>query len=148
MTAAESLSLALLDLAEQGQATPCQGRRRDRWTSESVADREWAASACEGLRCPLLTRCGVAADEARGAVTRPAPRPATTTQGGTDVPRRSRRPRRPRVTSDNPAPPRPKTADAMARDLVSRGLANPMSLEVGGPKAGATTTAAIDGDAE
>jgi hypothetical protein len=60
------------------------------------------------------------------------------------MPRRNRRPRRTRVTVHrDPAPPRPKTADAMARDLVSRGLASPMILELGGPKAGAT-----DGDAE
>jgi hypothetical protein len=61
------------------------------------------------------------------------------------VRRKNRRPQRPRPRSgpDNAAPPRPRTADAMARDLVSRGLASPMILELGGPKAGAT-----DGDAE
>ncbi len=33
MTAAEVLGHALLELAQQGQATPCQGRRRDRTTA-------------------------------------------------------------------------------------------------------------------
>jgi len=61
MTAAESLSLALLDRAEQGRATPCQGRRRDRWTSDVREDREWAAASCRF--CPLISECGDAAEE-------------------------------------------------------------------------------------
>ncbi len=63
MTAAEALSIALLELAEQARATPCQGRRRDRWTSESAEDRAWAATVCVTLACPVLEECGAAADE-------------------------------------------------------------------------------------
>lgn len=62
-TAAEVLGQALLELAEQGRATPCQGRRRDRWTSESAEDRAWAASVCVTLGCPVIEVCGAAADE-------------------------------------------------------------------------------------
>jgi len=63
MTAAESLSLALFELAERGSLTPCQGRRRDRWTSDDAADRAWAASVCVTLACPMLEECGAAADQ-------------------------------------------------------------------------------------
>jgi len=63
MSAAEALGRALLDLAEQGQRTPCQGRRRDRWTSDDATDSEWAASVCLTLACPMLEECGAAADE-------------------------------------------------------------------------------------
>ena len=65
MTAAEALDHALLELAEQGRATPCQGPRGDRWTSESAEDRDWAAAVCTSLVCPLLVQCGAAADEAK-----------------------------------------------------------------------------------
>lgn len=61
MIAAEVLGHALLELAEQGRATPCQGRRRDRWTSDDAADREWAAHCCE--LCPVLAACRHVADE-------------------------------------------------------------------------------------
>lgn len=63
MTAAEQLTHALLDLADQGRATPCQGRRRDRWTSDDATDRAWAASVCSTLGCPVLEQCAAAADE-------------------------------------------------------------------------------------
>jgi len=63
MTAAEVLGRALLELAEQGRATPCQGRRRDRWTSDDATQRAWAATVCRGLNCPVLVECGDAADE-------------------------------------------------------------------------------------
>lgn len=63
MTAAEALTLALLELAEQGHATPCQGRRRDRWTSDDADDRAWAAAVCVGLGCEVLTECRAAAAE-------------------------------------------------------------------------------------
>ncbi len=63
MTAAEALTLALLELAEQGHATPCQGRRRDRWTSECAEDRAWAAAVRVGLRCEVLEACSAAAVE-------------------------------------------------------------------------------------
>lgn len=63
MTAAELLTLALADLADGGQATPCQGRRRDRWVSDDRDDRAWAASVCVGLACPVLAQCGAAATE-------------------------------------------------------------------------------------
>jgi len=63
MSAAEAFGRALLELAEQGRSTPCQGRRRDRWTSESAEDRAWAAAVCVGLSCQLLEQCGAAADE-------------------------------------------------------------------------------------
>ena len=61
MTAAEALAVALVKLADQGQATPCQGRRRDRWTSESAEERAWAAAVCVGLRCPVVEVCSAAA---------------------------------------------------------------------------------------
>ena len=63
MTAEELLTLALADLADQGRATPCQGRRRDRWTSDDSNDREWAAAVCVGLGCPVLLQCRAAAEE-------------------------------------------------------------------------------------
>ncbi len=64
-TAAEELSHALLDLAESGQSTPCQGRRRERWTSDDHGERAWAANVCTSLACPVLAACGAAADEMR-----------------------------------------------------------------------------------
>jgi len=63
MTAAEVLGQALLEVAEQGRATPCQGRRADRWTSDHAEERAWAASVCVGLGCVVFTECGAAADE-------------------------------------------------------------------------------------
>lgn len=63
MTAAEQLTHALADLADQGRRTPCQGRRRDRWTSESAEDRGWAATVCSTLGCVVLEQCAAAADE-------------------------------------------------------------------------------------
>jgi len=79
VTAVEHLSIALLELADQGRATPCQGRRRDRWTSDSADARDWAASVCLTLACPVLLECHAAADEQDerhgvwGARDRPAP---------------------------------------------------------------------------
>ena len=67
MTAAEALGHALADLADQGHAPPCQGRRRDRWTSESAEERAWAATVCVTLGCPVLVQCGEAADEFKAA---------------------------------------------------------------------------------
>ncbi len=61
MTAAEVLGHALLQLADQDQATPCQGRRRDRWTSDDAAERAWAAAVCVGLDCGVLEACAAAA---------------------------------------------------------------------------------------
>jgi len=63
MTAVEVLGRALLEIADQGRATPCQGRRRDRWTSDDATQRAWAATVCRGLNCPMLEECGAAADE-------------------------------------------------------------------------------------
>jgi len=63
MTAGEALGHALLELAEQGRRTPCQGRRRHRWTSDDATEREWAAAVCVGLACEVLEQCGAAADE-------------------------------------------------------------------------------------
>jgi len=63
MTAGEVFGQALLEVAEQGRATPCQGRRRDRWTSESAEEREWAATVCVTLACPVLEECAAAAAE-------------------------------------------------------------------------------------
>lgn len=63
VTAPEQLSLALLELADRGERAPCQGRRRDRWTSDDAVDRSWAASVCLTLGCPVLEECGAAADE-------------------------------------------------------------------------------------
>ena len=62
-SASKALVLALTVLAEQGCATPCQGRRRDRWTSENAEERAWAASVCLSLACPVLEECGTAAVE-------------------------------------------------------------------------------------
>lgn len=43
MTAAvEVLASELFRLTEQAVRTPCQGRRRDRWTSDDAAERTWA----------------------------------------------------------------------------------------------------------
>ncbi len=64
MTAVEQLTLALADLADRGEPTPCQSsRRRDRWTSDDAEEREWAASVCLILGCPVLEQCAAAADE-------------------------------------------------------------------------------------
>jgi len=63
MTAAEVFGQALLEIAEQGRATPCQGRRRDRWTSDRAEERLWAASVCVGLGCAVLLQCRAVADE-------------------------------------------------------------------------------------
>lgn len=65
MTAHEELTRALLDVADHGQSVPCQGRRRDRWTSDDYGDRAWAASVCVSLACPVLALCGATADEMR-----------------------------------------------------------------------------------
>ncbi len=65
MTAAERLTIALLELADQGRVTPCQGRRRDRWTSDDADEREWAASVCSTLGCRVLEQCGAAAVEGK-----------------------------------------------------------------------------------
>ncbi len=61
MTAAEVLGHALLELAERHLTTPCQGRHRDRWTSDDATQREWAAHSCR--LCPILAVCCLAADE-------------------------------------------------------------------------------------
>ena len=63
MTAAEVLGRALLEIADQGRATPCQGRRADRWTSDRAEEREWAAAVCVGLGCVVLLQCRAVADE-------------------------------------------------------------------------------------
>lgn len=63
MTAHERLMAALTRLAEANKFTPCQGRRRDRWTSDDATERAWAAAVCVGLSCQLLEECGLAADE-------------------------------------------------------------------------------------
>ncbi len=63
MTGAEALNRALLDLVESGARTPCQGRRRSRWTSDDRDERAWAASVCTGLACPVLEECRAAAEE-------------------------------------------------------------------------------------
>jgi hypothetical protein len=63
VTATEQLTLVLLELADRGRRTPCQGRHRDRWTSDDAEEREWAASVCSTLGCAVLEACGAAADE-------------------------------------------------------------------------------------
>jgi len=64
VTAQEALGLALAALADRGERTPCQRRGvRDRWTSDSREDREYAAASCSG--CPVYTRCAAAAGVAR-----------------------------------------------------------------------------------
>jgi len=63
-TAQEALGLALAALADRGERTPCQPPGvRDRWTSDSREDREYAAASCSG--CPVYTRCAGAAGVAR-----------------------------------------------------------------------------------
>ncbi len=57
MTARDQLNHGLLGMAEEGRTTPCQGRRRSRWTSDDSGEREWAASVCASLACPLLAMC-------------------------------------------------------------------------------------------
>ncbi len=63
MTAHEQLMAALTRLAEANKLTPCQGRRRDRWTSDDATERAWAAAVCVGLGCVVLLECGAAAAE-------------------------------------------------------------------------------------
>lgn len=82
MNAAERLTQALANLAERNQRTPCLGSKRSaRWTSDDLADLEWAAFHCVSLNCPLLDLCGDAADEMKarhftwgGRVRSPQPR--------------------------------------------------------------------------
>jgi hypothetical protein len=62
-SAVERLNEALTLLADRDQRTPCGGRDRDRWTSDSTADQEFAAAAC--APCPLLDQCAAAARELR-----------------------------------------------------------------------------------
>ncbi len=62
-SAPEVLASALIELAEQGRATPCQGRRRDRWTSDDAEERAWAAAVCVGLDCSVIEECAAAAAE-------------------------------------------------------------------------------------
>ncbi len=63
MTAFEALAGALEDLAGERRTTPCQGRHRDRWTSDDSEDRAWAANTCVALSCPVTALCGTAAGE-------------------------------------------------------------------------------------
>ncbi|NYG05723.1 hypothetical protein BJ986_000210 [Phycicoccus badiiscoriae] len=63
MSANERLLLALTELAARDKATPCQGRRSARWTSDSHDDLEWASWHCSSMSCPVLEECGAAADE-------------------------------------------------------------------------------------
>lgn len=65
MTAWERLTQGLLRLADQDQKTPCQGGRRDRWTSDDADERAWAANVCVSLVCPLLEACAAAAAETK-----------------------------------------------------------------------------------
>jgi len=61
VTAVEVLAVELLQLADRHLTTPCQGRHRDRWTSDHAGDREWAVHHCRP--CPILAACRAAADE-------------------------------------------------------------------------------------
>lgn len=142
MTAAEALTRALVDLADRGELTPCQGRRRDRWTSADAEDREWAAAVCVGLGCPVLVECGASADEHDerhhvwgGTDRTPAPPAKKRTPKERDplMPRRNHP--RPKRTPVHPEPtavvevsPSP---DRLAHILVERGLA---STAVLGPR--------------
>jgi hypothetical protein len=65
VSAIERLNLALLDLADHDQRTPCQGRRSERWTSDDYDELAWAAWVCTSMACPLLELCAAAADEQR-----------------------------------------------------------------------------------
>jgi len=140
MTAAEALGQALLEIAEQRRATPCQGRRRDRWTSESAEDRAWAATVCVGLNCEVLPECAAAAAEQgekfgvwAGADRTPLKKPRTRRAGSRLMPRRNRisRPWTRRTRAPELAPPEPTpTPERLAKQLVARGLAHPRILEV------------------
>lgn len=51
-----TLHLALTRLMEAGQQPPCADLEvRDRWTSDTNEDREWAGRTCQ--RCPLADVC-------------------------------------------------------------------------------------------
>ena len=63
MTATEVLTLALLNLEEHGQLTPCAGS--DSWISEDHTERAWAARVCVAVRCVVFDECAAAADENR-----------------------------------------------------------------------------------
>ncbi len=140
MTAAEALGHALLELADQGRATPCQGRRRDRWTSESAEERAWAATVCVGLGCEVLLQCRAAADEHderhhvwAGTDRTPAP-PAKKRTKESDplMPRRNHpRPKRTTVRLEETAVEGSPSTDRLAHILVERGLA---STAVLGPR--------------
>jgi len=59
MTAAEQLSLALLDLADRGRRPRCaEPGGHELWCSDDVNDRAQAARWCTG--CPVLTECAAA----------------------------------------------------------------------------------------
>jgi hypothetical protein len=63
MTAAQALNAALIELADAGRRTPCQGRYRDNWTSDDPDERTEAARACLG--CPIIELCSATAAESR-----------------------------------------------------------------------------------
>lgn len=60
-TAVERLDLALLGMAENGQAPPCYGLGG--FTSDDPLERRIAAPICE--HCPIRELCTAAADERR-----------------------------------------------------------------------------------
>lgn len=62
VTAAETMTQALLDLTDHEQRPPC-GDRSGAWTSEDRRERQSAAKHCAG--CPLLDPCGQYGDEIR-----------------------------------------------------------------------------------
>ena len=62
VTAAERLTIALADLAEQGRRPRCgEPGGHALWLSDNAVDRAQAARWCAG--CPVLAECGAAADE-------------------------------------------------------------------------------------
>jgi hypothetical protein len=61
VTAAETLTLALHELVDTGQRTPCFDD--DAWISDDPDDRAEAARRC--LACPVLDPCALAAHEIR-----------------------------------------------------------------------------------
>jgi len=141
VTAAEELTLALVDLTDHGHTTPCQGRRRDRWTSDDAAEREWAAAVCVGLGCPVLVQCGASADEhdekhhvwaGTDRTLTPPAKKRTPKERDRLMPRRNhRRPKRPPAHIEETAVEASPSTDRLAHLLVERGLA---STAVLGPR--------------
>jgi hypothetical protein len=58
----EALHIAIADLNDAGQRTPCQSPLGDYWTSDRDIERSAAIESCG--YCPVLTHCSDYANEA------------------------------------------------------------------------------------